>query len=298
VPSVSYPVGTILTNTPDFQWRHLTGAAYYQVKVLDGSGRTLLDNRVPSSNCSADLCTWKPGYRLPANGNYSWTVSGYGSNGALWNTSSGSFTVQAPIVMKPMSFLSPAQNGYLNAESPRVIWTDPGTGAVVFAVEIFDPSGSTLFNASLSRDQAWCDGISCAIEFKAIPDGQNYSIRITPYSEYNTKGDAIVLVFNKGIQVKPVRLNAPKAGSTVTSRPLFRWSTEAGTNVMYELILTDAGNNVMTYSPLVCGAEGVNCDEGEAFFSPSAPIPAGVYSARVGIQGSGAAGEPLTFTVR
>ena len=297
VPSTTYPAGTITILNPQFQWRTLTGASYYTVKLVGPNGSTLFERQVPASGtCTTELCTWNPNFTLPGNGLYSWSVSGYGTNGSLWGSASGSFTVQAEIKLNPMSFLSPVPNGYLNPESPVIIWTDPGEAAVMFTVEIFGPTNKLLLNANLNREQAWCDGISCTIQFQSIPDGQNYRIAVTPYTELNTKGQTIQLVFNKGGQ--PVSLNSPKEGSTVSTRPMFRWSLVAGANTSYDLILTDTRNNVLTFSPLICGAVGVNCEEGEAYFSPADPLPAGQYAGKVAVSGAPAAGTEVHFTVR
>ena len=296
VPSCSYPVGTITVNKPEFQWRTLTGASYYMVKLLDSAGKTLFENQVPSSNCTIELCKWTPNYTLTKNGNYSWSVAGYGGNGALWNIAYGSFTYQGKVVMKPMSYLRPAQNGYLTDEAPVILWTDPGEAAALFHIDIFSNANALLFSADLNREQAWCDGNTCSIEFKTIPDANNYRITVTPYSEFNTKGDMISLVFSKGGRI--LKLSSPKEGATVSTRPMFRWPLENGESTAYELLLTDAQNNVTTISPLVCGAVGVTCEDGEAFYSPAAALPAGTYTVRLAAAGTNARSEEVHITVK
>ena len=295
VPTCSYPVGTITVNTPDFQWRTLTGASYYIVTLYDGAGSALFNEQVSNTNCTAELCSWSPKFKLPKNGNYSWAVSGYGTNGSRWGSANTTFNLNAAIVMKSMSFLRPAQNGLLTDEAPVIIWTDPGDTTALFHVEIFSSSNVSLFSADLNRAQAWCDGQTCSIEFKTIPNA-DYRIVVTPYSELNTVGDSISLTFTKG--GIPLKLNSPKEGSTVSSRPLFRWPLDAGANVQYELVLTDANNNVSTFSSLVCGAVGVTCEENEAFFSPSDPLPSGTYTARIVAPNTKYISEELHFTIR
>ena len=296
VPSTSYPTAVITTVSPEYQWRTLTGASFYQVRVTDASGKEVLSQQVPSSYCTVEMCTWDPGIKLPGNGNYTWTVSGYGPSGGFWGSSTGSFTVQAQIVINPMSFVSPEQNGYLNPESPLIIWTDPGDTAVLFAVQIFDENNNALLSAELDRDQAWCDGLTCSIAFQTIPDGMNYRIAITPYSEYNTQGQMIELVFSKA--ERTIRLASPKEGSIVQSRPLFRWTLEDGENAVYDLILTDVENNVKIYSSLICGSGGVTCEDGEAFYSPAETLAAGTYTAVLDIPTAGVNGEAIHFTVQ
>ena len=283
-------------NKPDFQWRTLTGAAYYKVKLLDSAGKTLFENQVPSSNCTIELCTWTPNYTLSKNGNYTWSVAGYGGNDALWNIAYGSFTYQGTVVMKPISFLRPMQNGYLSEEAPVIIWTDPGEGTALFHVDIFSNASVLLFSADLNREQAWCDGNTCSIEFKTIPDAKDYRITVTPYSELNTKGDAVSLTFSKG--GKPLKLSSPKDGAIVSTRPLFRWQLEYAESTRFDLVLTDAQNHVTTISPLVCGAVGVTCEGGEVFYSPDTALPAGTYTVKLSAPGTNALSEEIHITVK
>lgn len=298
IPTCLYPTGTITVTAPNFQWRTVTGAAYYMVKLYDSTGTVLFDRQVTSSgNCTAEICTWTADYKLTKNGNYSWSVLSYGSNNAFWSSASGSFTLQGAVAQKAMSFVSPKQNGMLTQDAPVIIWTDPGAATAIFHVEIFSKANKQLFSADLNREQAWCDGQTCSIEFKTIPDAENYRITITPYSDLNTKGDVISLVFSKGS--KMLKLNSPKEGSTVQSRPLFRWNMDAAdTNVSYELILTDAANNVTTISPLGCNMEGVTCEDGEVFFSPAISLTPGAYTAKLGLYKSTAVSPELHFTVK
>ncbi|MBR6088825.1 MAG: hypothetical protein IKP86_02755, partial [Anaerolineaceae bacterium] len=92
-------------------------------------------------------------------------------------------------------------------------------------------------------------------------------------------------------------LISPKENSVVSSRPMFRWEMADTVNSRYELVLTDARGTVTTYSPLICNAEGVNCEEGEVFFSPANPLAAGAYTARLAIQGSSTVTE-VHFTIK
>ncbi len=296
VPRTSYPAGIITSLSPEFQWQTLTGASYYIVKAVNSSGTQMFERQVSSSNCTLELCTYNPQFKFPSNGVYTWTVSGYGANGGYWGSASGSFEIRAEIVMKPISFVSPEQNGYLNQDTPVIIWTDPGETTALFNVEIYDKNNNLLLNADLNREQAWCDGITCSIAFQSIPDAENYRIAITQYSELNTKGGSIELVFSKGM--KPIALKSPKEGSVVQPRPMFRWALEAGETAEYQLTLIDDEGNETVYGPLVCGIDGVNCEEGEAFFSPADMLAPGNYTAGLGIAGVGIANNSgITFTV-
>lgn len=296
VPTPTYPTAVITVLNPDFQWRTLTGAAYYIVDVYDASGKQVIEQNVNASNCTAELCTWKPNITLPGNGSYTWSVKGYGANNGLWGSATGSFTVQAAIKMNAITFRSPVEGGYLSQDTPLVIWTDPGDTCVMFEISVYDNTNAKLLTAQLNRDQAWCDGLTCSIQFATIPDGENYKISVTPYSELNTAGETVYLTFSKGVQ--PLKLTSPKEGTTAQSRPLFRWTLDAGEGASYELLITDSAGVETLISPLICGENGVTCEEGEAFYIPTDALASGSYSAKLGIQGASAIGEAVNFTVK
>ena len=73
---------------------------------------------------------------------------------------------------------------------------------------------------------------------------------------------------------------------------MFRWTLENGEDAAYELILIDDEDYETVYSPLECGMDGVNCEGGEAFFSPAEELPSGAYTAALGVAG---AGNPTVF---
>ncbi len=295
-PTPTYPTATITVLNPNYQWRTLTGAAYYIIDVYDSAGKTVLEQNVNSTNCTAELCTWTPTTSLPGNGTYTWSVKGYGANNGLWGSATGSFTVQADIKMNKITFRTPVEGGYLSQDTPLVIWSDPGDTCVMFEVSIYDNTDALLLTAQLNREQAWCDGLTCSIQFATIPDGENYKINVTPYSELNTAGETASLTFNKGVQ--PLKLTSPKEGAVAQSRPMFRWTLDAGEGATYELLITDANGVSTLISPLVCGENGVTCEEGEAFYIPTDALIAGTYTAKLGIQGASSIGEPVNFTVK
>ena len=104
------------------------------------------------------------------------------------------------------------------------------------------------------------------------------------------------MTFNKGVQ--PLKLTSPKEGSETQSRPMFRWTLDAGEGASYELLITDANGVSTLISPLVCGENGVTCEDGEAFYIPTDALAAGTYTAKLGIQGASSIGEPVNFTVK
>ncbi len=296
VPTPTYPTATITIANPDFQWRTLTGAAYYIVTVYDASGKQVIEQNVNATNCTAELCTWKPNITLPGKGSYTWSVKGYGANNGLWGSATGSFTLQTSIKMNPITFRTPIDGGYLSQDTPLVIWTDPGDTCVMFEISVYDNTNAKLLTAQLNREQAWCDGLTCSIQFATIPDGENYKISVTPYSELNTAGETVSLTFNKGVQ--PLKLTSPKEGTVTQSRPMFRWTLDAGEGASYELLITDSAGTETLIAPLICGENGVTCEEGEAFYIPTDALASGSYSAKLGVQGASSIGAAVNFTVK
>ena len=194
-----YPNGRITETDPVFEWLAVTGATYYLLNVTGADGVTAADVKVPASECSLTFCTYDPGVSLTAGETYNWTVSTYGGYDARWGTYEGTIEPAEPAVFRgEIAFVNPAENGMLDPEIPLIIWTDPGNSAAAYRLEIRDEAGEGLFYGDLTRDEAWCDGKTCSIVFMEIPEGNGFTISITPLSESNLAGETISRVFNNG----------------------------------------------------------------------------------------------------
>ena len=191
------PQGSITDLSPEFEWLAVTGAAYYVLNVTDANGSTILDVSVPPANCSLESCSFDPGFTLASGGAYQWSVSTYGGNNGRWGTDTGTITAAEPAEVRDISFVLPEEGGKLDAENPLIIWTDPGQSAADFRLVVVDAAGELLFYGDLNSEDAWCDGKTCSIVFRTIPEGDNYVIYITPYSETNTAGGTISLTFSR-----------------------------------------------------------------------------------------------------
>ncbi len=191
------PQGVTTDPYPVFKWLAVTGAAYYAVRVDDEAGNTFVDAQVPSSNCTLETCTFDPGMLLKEGGTYTWSVTTYGGNNGRWGTDAGTIILAETAEVKDIAFVEPENGGKLDAENPLIIWTDPGSSAAAFTLLITDAGGAPVFYGNLNREDAWCDGKTCSVLFRTIPDGDNFVIYITPYSESNVPGVAISLTFIK-----------------------------------------------------------------------------------------------------
>lgn len=197
VPTPTYPTGTINELKPNYQWKAVTGAAYYQLIVYDSASTSVVNVTVPSSNCTSGTCSFTPNVSLQNNGSYRWMVSAYGANGSYWGYADASFNVGTiTIQQQSIVFITPQNNGILDPNTHKIIWSDPGATVSSFRVEIQNAAGNTMLQADLTRANALCDGITCSIQFRTIPSGNGYQMFVTPYANGLATGKASTLTFS------------------------------------------------------------------------------------------------------
>lgn len=196
VSALLYPIGLTIDLSPYFEWRAVTGIAYYVLKISSADGGEMLNVQVPVENCTLETCAFKPDLFLPAGGEFTWSVSAYGGNNGLWGYAEDTFSTTVPGSVNEVSFVGPQEGGKLDPENPEIVWSDPGPETASFSLAVTDRNGETLFLGDLSRGEAWCDGVTCSIQFRTIPEGEGFRIALTPYSEYNTAGTTIAMSFN------------------------------------------------------------------------------------------------------
>lgn len=192
-----FPNGITTNTEPDFVWQTVTGALNYQLEIKDSKEAIILDESVPSENCQTELCTYKPELTLSENESYTWSVTAYGWNNSFWGAASGAFSV-VPLAadLNEIQFVGPENSASLDPDNQQIIWTDPGESTAAFRLGIRDKDGEWLFVSDLSRADAWCDGITCSIQFYTIPEGEDFEIVVIPYSEFNTPGNPISMSFS------------------------------------------------------------------------------------------------------
>ena len=282
VPTPSYPTGNITEATPTFSWRTLTGAAQYTLTIYDANGNVLNTSQTDNSVCNLESCTFSPNYTLPGSGKYTWKITGGNAVGQPWNSATASFVLQ--LAIPEISFVSPAENGTITMENPVVTWTDPGTTVTSFKVNLYDSKNNQLLNAELSRANAWCDGKICTIKFATIPEASGYYLTIQPTIS-NSTGKTSGLHFNVGVKPVGIELVSPKDNANAQSRPLFRWKMidANDTKTVYSLTLTNSAdpNKPIIFDKLVCGSNGLNCEDGEAYFVPNGDLDKGIYNWKV-----------------
>lgn len=191
-----FPKGLTVNAEPQFAWRTVMGAVSYQLEVKDSKGTILLDESVPSANCSIELCTCSPTLELQDGETYTWTVTTYGWNNSFWGTDDGAFGYVVPKTLETKITFIGSEGLSLDPDNQQIVWTDPGREVAAFRFGIRDMSEEWLFVGDLTRDEAWCDGITCSVQFQTIPEGENYEVVLIPYSEYNLPGDMVSMTFS------------------------------------------------------------------------------------------------------
>lgn len=195
--SAVYPLGETVDLSPKFEWLAVTGAAYYMLQVNAPDGSTIADVSVNPTFCGLEACSFDSGLSLEPGSTYDWSVSTYGGNNGRWGTDAVSLTVVQEAAVNDIAFVGPEDGGKPDEENPQIIWTDPGSSAASFRLVILDAAGNALFFSDVAREDAWCDGKTCSIVFRSIPEGEGYRIFITPYSETNAAGSTISLTFSR-----------------------------------------------------------------------------------------------------
>lgn len=191
------PKGMVTDNRMTFYWQTVTGAFNYQLKISRSDGtEELLDREISPENCTIDLCSFTPELEFETGESYEWTVITHGWNNVFWGSDSESFTVAALTVMNAVEFYPLPENTALDADNQQIVWTDPGQDTASFRVGVSGADGEWLFVGDLTREEAWCDGLTCSIQFRTIPEGEHYAVTVIPYSEFNLPGEAVTMEFN------------------------------------------------------------------------------------------------------
>ena len=192
-----YPSGIITETEIQFVWQVITGAQSYQLEIKDSKEVILLDESVAKENCDIELCRFIPETEFSIGESYTWSINAYGWNNSFWGSAKGAFAIADPNTdLAEISFVGPDQNASLDPDNQQIIWSDPGVTTTFFRIGIRGDSEEWAFVTDLSRDAAWCDGITCSIQFHDIPEGDNYEIVVIPYSEFYIPGTAISLNFS------------------------------------------------------------------------------------------------------
>ena len=195
------PNGAITDPKMPFAWKTVMGASKYQIEIKHSDGTELLLTDVAPENCGVELCSYEPELELKAGESYEWSLLTYGWNDIFWGSDNRTFSVADLSEMGEVNidFVGVTENLSLDSDNQQIIWTDPGKDVVSFRVGVSDSNGEWLFVGDLTRDEAWCDGLTCSVQFQTIPEGEGYQFTLVPYSEFNIPGEPVAVTFsNKG----------------------------------------------------------------------------------------------------
>ncbi|MHC1771235.1 MAG: hypothetical protein AB9907_05760 [Flexilinea sp.] len=309
VPTPFNPIGLIQTASPTFSWRPITGAMAYWLTIYDLSGKKLYSGTIDNSICNYQICTFAPGFTLPAGGNYSWKISGGSSNGTVWGSSSANFayqgiTILADMISEEIRFVSPEAEGDLNSQNARIIWIDSNKNISSFKISILDAKGKNQLDTQLNRESARCDQTICTIEFVSIPPGEDYKIEITPVSTTGQEGKKAELTFNVTDKLLDFRALYPMEDEIAKSQILFSWRLPSGTaedvqeKYTYYFRLSSLTENKDVERSFTCDSEALTCFNGGAFFMMDEDLPEGEYVWGVQLPELKMFSDPVPFSVK
>ena len=191
-----YPKGMTIGPNVSFVWQAVTGAVSYQLEIRDSRGGILLNQEISPQSCQLETCSMESALEFTAGESYSWSISAYGWNNSFWGSDESTFTIAVIPEMQDFHYIGPEPNTSLDPDNQQIVWSDPGVSTPVFRLGIRDAAGEWLFITDMSREKAWCDGITCSVQFQDIPAGEGYEIVLIPYNEFNLPGQAVSLTFN------------------------------------------------------------------------------------------------------
>ncbi len=157
----------------------------------------------------------------------------------------------------------------------------------------------------MDRKSAWCDQVTCTIEFETIPVNQNYRLQITPVSQNGVAGQMSELLFN--VTDQPLNLKAlyPMETELVSNMPIFSWrlpsetafDTEKGYTYSIKLI-NKTRSMEATLGPFTCASENLYCYDGGAFLVMRDALMAGDYIWGVSVLELAKVSDPINFVIK
>lgn len=291
--TLTSPVNTTLNSldNPSFTWNEISvaGVEWYKLLILGPNGYQY-STWYEASNCVADVCTISPDIVLPANGNYTWYVKGWGSAGyGPWNDTA-TFVVSATATSTPTGLSTTMPNGYPTTyewnDDPSVTW---------YNLYISNSSGNILNtwyqkgNSALS-----CGGGTCSISPLISYINQNYTWHVQGYGPSGAQWSAPAT-----FSVNVAAPNTP-SGMSITAPDgyptSFTWNDDSKA-IWYNLYIENA-SGILHNQWYQKGNSAVSCS-GTCSVNLALSYPNGNHTWRVQAYGSGGGtwSGPNAFTV-
>ena len=250
-PSLLGPASgsTVNTATPTLQWTSVTGAAYYNLTLID---TTISSLPMATIQVNGTSVTMSPA--LTVGHTYQWFV--YGENNTIGpsgtsppatftvGTASGASLVNTPILSSPANNSSVPPITNINGPAPTFSWSAV-TGAVGYNLYIQDASyaGGTVYAFN---------GLSVTTYAPPISGSQPFLFGATSFkwwvTAYDSQGNVSAVPPANSVTFALPNLTTlgPSGPVTNTYRPVFQWQAFPGATY-YAITITDTSDGTSSF---------------------------------------------------
>jgi|GEM_PF-2436840 len=288
-PTLLSPSGDTPQTQPTFQWKPMSDASEYKLKLSKSSGETILATWYTDEVCSGTVCSVKPSLTL-ALGGYSWQVqSSNGNSNSAWSKALAFTVVQpAPPAAKPI-----APSGAIREAQPTYEW-NAVEGATEYRLKVSSTQADVIRTWYKAQDV--CFGNTCSVKPAQTLEGGDYSWQV------QTSNSACGGEWSAAMQFS-VTASSPNAatllmpsGDVTDSQPTFRWNAVPGAKE-YQMKINDTTGKIV-YNKWFRSADF--CTVSLCTARISSVLPSGKYTWQVQASspsGDGEWSDALKFTV-
>lgn len=173
-PTLIHPIGSTTDSTPEYQWNHLSEAAFYRFAIKNQGG-TIIFWKVYNSTaiCTSSICSTVPLNSIPlANGDYSFWIQATNIAGnGMW--ASNNFTINSEGDPPPGVTTIIAPSGSISDSTPDYQWNHlPEATGYRFAVK---DNTETIVIWKVYSASTICSGSLCSINPGIVLPSGSYS---------------------------------------------------------------------------------------------------------------------------
>jgi hypothetical protein len=217
VPTLISPSGTIVTNTPTYQWEIAEGASVYRISVfsIDAAEFVITDNVKAVTYCSGEVCEYTPATEL-IQGNYRFKVRAHNAVG--WGPISDWMkfrygTPDAPTIISP--------SGVIVTNTPTYQW-DKVDGASVYKISVYSIDAAEYVITDNVKAVTYCSGVACEYTPPTELIQGNYMFKVRAHNAVGWGPISTWMSFKYGPPDAPTPISPN--GTIVTNTPTYKWS--------------------------------------------------------------------------
>lgn len=290
LPTLISPSGNITDQQPTYEWNSVTGAGGYQLKVTDiASNTVVLDQAVPTSACSAGVCSTTPD--LPLSGNYKFEVA---AAGQTTFSSPMTFSNSTPLAVPTLV----APSGPVYQLNPVYQW-DPVSGATGYLLTVTNLDTNVMVISNSNVASSACTSTLCSTTPTVALNDGSYQFTVAAKNIFGPGDASTPMTFSEAYHTPPAApaLLSP-SGTAYFLKPVYQWSPSIGSAPTgYLLTVTNKDTSVVVINNLsvpTSACKGTLCS-----YTPSVGLPDGNYTFSMAAKnsfGTGSFSTPMSFS--